>query len=123
VGKGPCMMCMHDNPHCIKVEVEDIDACLSPAHKTIGEVAPNDLLADAASLEALVEAAKMSSAAAAAVAKEVSVEVAAKPSATTSAAASKKGEGTLESALKIIEYSGVFLSQFDRFSGQGRGYW
>jgi hypothetical protein len=99
---------MHNNPHCIKVEVEDVDACPSLACKIAGEVTTNDLLADAASLKALAEAATMASAAAAAVAKEVLVEVAAKPSVTTSSAASKKGGGTLESALKIIEYSGVF---------------
>ena len=104
------MMCMHDNPHRVKVKVEDVDACPSPAHKITGEVTINDLLADAASLKALSEAATMASAAAAAVVKEVSVEVAAKPSARMSAAASK-------SALKIIEYSGVFLSQLDWFSG------
>ena len=102
------MMCMHDNPHCIKVEVEDIDACPSPARKITGEVTINDLQADAANLKALAEAATMASAAATVVAKEMSVDIAARPSATTSAAA-KKEEGMLECALKIIEYSGVFL--------------
>ena len=102
------MMCMHNNPHCIKVEVEDVEACPSLACKITGEVTTNDLLADTASLKALAEAAAMASAAAAALAKEVSVEVAAKLSATTSAAASEKGEGMLESALKIIEYSVFF---------------
>ena len=103
------MMCMHNNPHRIKVKVVGIDACPSPAHKITGTVTTDDLMADTANLKALAEAATMASAAAVAVAKEVSVEVAAKPRATTSAAASKKGEGMLESALKIIEYSGVFL--------------
>ena len=96
------MMCMHNNPHRIKVEVEDVDACPSPACKITREVTTNDLLAYTVSLKGLAEATTMASAAAAAVAKEVSVEVAAKPSAMTSAAASKKGEGMLESALKII---------------------
>ena len=104
------MMCMHNNPHRIKVEVEDVEACPSLACKITGEVTTNDLLADTASLKALAEAAAMASVAAAALAKEVLVEVAAKLSATTSAAASKKGEGMLESALKIIEYSGFFIT-------------
>ncbi len=30
-GTGPCIMCMHDNPLCVKVEVEDADASPSPA--------------------------------------------------------------------------------------------
>ncbi len=87
MGKGPCMMCMHDNPHRIKVEVEDVDACPSPARKITGEVTTNDLLADAASLKALAVASTMASVADVAVAKEVLVEVAAKLSATTTASA------------------------------------
>ena len=30
-GEGPCIMCMHDNPLRIKVEVEDAGASPSPA--------------------------------------------------------------------------------------------
>ena len=115
------MMCMHDNPHRIKVEVKDIDACSSPACKITKTVTTEDLMADASNLKAFAAATTMASVATV-VAKAVTVEVAAKPSAATSAAASEKREGMLESALKIIEYWGVFLSQFDLFSGQGHGY-
>ena len=74
------MMCMHNNPHRIKVEVEDVGACPSPACKITGKVTTNDLLADAANLKALSETATMASVLAAAVAKEVLVGVAAKQS-------------------------------------------
>ncbi len=108
VGKGPCMMCMHGEPHHIKVEVEDIDACPSPARKITGTVTMEDLMADAANLKASAKATTMAPVSGM-VAKAVTVEVTAKPSAAMSVAASKKEEGMLESALKIIEHPGVFL--------------
>ena len=37
VGKGPCVMCMHDNPHRIKVEAEDIDMCPSQLARLLGQ--------------------------------------------------------------------------------------
>ncbi len=56
-GRGPCIMCMHDNPLRIKVEVEDAGASPSPALKITGtNVKMKDLMSDVASLKAFAEA-------------------------------------------------------------------
>ena len=56
-GRGPCIVCMHDNPLCIKVEVEDASASPSPAPKITGtDMETKDLMSDAASLKAFAEA-------------------------------------------------------------------
>jgi len=48
---------MHDNPLCIKVEVEDADASPSPARKiTRTNVETKDLMSDMTSLKAFAEA-------------------------------------------------------------------
>ena len=55
-GRGPCIMCMHDNPLRIKVEVEDASASPSPAPKITGtDVKMKDLMSDVASMKALAE--------------------------------------------------------------------
>ncbi len=67
-GRGPCIVCMHDNPLRIKVEVEeDASASPSPAPKITGtDVKMKDLMSDVASMKALAEAVTEESAAAAA---------------------------------------------------------
>ena len=56
-GRGPCIMCMHDNPLRIKVEVEDASASPSPAPKITGtDVEMKDLMSDVGSLKAFAEA-------------------------------------------------------------------
>ena len=56
-GRGPCIVCNHDNPLCIKVEVEDAGASPSPAPKiTKTDVETKDLMSDVASLKAYAEA-------------------------------------------------------------------
>ena len=56
-GRGPCIMCMHDNPLRIKVEVEDASASPSLAPKITGtDVKMKDLMSDVASMKALAEA-------------------------------------------------------------------
>ena len=63
-GRGPCIMCMHDNPLRIKVEVEDAGASPSPAPKITGtDVETKDLMSDVASLKAFAEAITESAAA------------------------------------------------------------
>ena len=65
-GRGPCIVCMHDNPPRIKVEVEeDASASPSPAPKITGtDVKMKDLMSDVASMKALAEAVTEESAAA-----------------------------------------------------------
>ncbi len=54
--RGPCIMCMHDNPLRIKVEVEDASASPSPTPKITGtDVKMKDLMSDVASMKALAE--------------------------------------------------------------------
>ncbi len=54
-GKGPYIMCMHDDPPHIKVEVKDVGASPpSPARKITGTVTRGDLMADMANLEAII---------------------------------------------------------------------
>jgi hypothetical protein len=75
--KSPCIMCMHDNRRCIKVEVEDIGVSPSPAPKiTRMMVKTKELMSNVASLKAFVEAVTVESAAVAA-AKESAVAAAA----------------------------------------------
>ena len=78
-GRGPCIMCMHDNPLRIKVEVEDAGASPSPAPKITGTVVKmKDLMSDVASMKAFAEAITESTAAVAlAVAEESAVAAAA----------------------------------------------
>ena len=79
-GRGPCIMCMHDNPLRIKVEVEDAGASPSPAPKITGtDVKMKDLMSDVASMKAFAEAITTESAAAvaSAVAEEPAVAAAA----------------------------------------------
>ena len=65
-GRGPCIMCMHDNPLRIKVEVEDAGASPSPALKiTRTDVKMKDLMSNVASLKAFAEGITESAAAAA----------------------------------------------------------
>ena len=53
-GKGPYIMCMHDDPPRIKVEVEDVDASPpSRACKITGTVTMWDLMADVGNLNSL----------------------------------------------------------------------
>ena len=81
-GRGPCIMCMHDNPLRIKVEVEDAGASPSPAPKITGtDVKMKDLMSDVASMKAFAEAITESSAAA--VASAVAEESAAAAAAVT----------------------------------------
>ena len=55
-GRGPCIVCMHDNPLCIKVEVEDASASPSPTPKITGtDVKMKDLMSDVASMKAFAE--------------------------------------------------------------------
>ncbi len=75
-GKGPCIMCMHDNPLRVKVEVEDADASPSPAPPKITRTAVKTkaLMSDVASLTTFSEAIMAESAAVAAAAAEESAE-------------------------------------------------
>jgi len=69
---------MHDNPLCIKVEVEDASASPSPAPKITGtDVETKDLMSDVASLKAFAEAIMESAAAVASAAAEESAAAAA----------------------------------------------
>ncbi len=82
-GTGPCIMCMHDNPLRVKVDVEDANASPSPAPPKItgAAVKTKALMSDVVSLKAFSEAiAEESAAVAAAVeaaASEESAEAAA----------------------------------------------
>ena len=77
-GRGPCIMCMHDNPLRIKVEVEDAGASPSPAQKIIRtDVKMKDLMSDLASLKAFAEAITESAAAVASAVMEESAAAAA----------------------------------------------
>ena len=81
-GRGPCIMCMYDNPLRIKVEVEDAGASPSPAPKiTRTDVKMKDLMLDVASMKAFAEAITTESAAA--VASAVAEEPAAAAAAVT----------------------------------------
>ena len=63
-GRGPCIMCMHDNPLRIKVENEDSSASPSPAPKITGTAVKTEaLMSDVASLKAFAEAITVESAA------------------------------------------------------------
>jgi len=63
-GRDPCIVCMHDNPLHIKVEVEDAGASPSPAPKITGtDMETKDLMSDVASLKAFAEAITESAAA------------------------------------------------------------
>jgi hypothetical protein len=75
-GKGPCLMCMHDNPLRIKVEVEDANASPSPAPPKITGTAVKTkvLMSDVAGLNAFLEAIAEDSAAVAAAVEAAAVE-------------------------------------------------
>ena len=117
-GRGPCIMCMHDNPLRIKVEVEDAGASPSPAPKITGtDVETKDLMSDVASLKAFAEAIMESAAA--------EVSAAAEESAAAAAAVTMMGMAgggdnsgrpcaknhTLVSAMDIVEASGAFMDR------------
>ena len=77
-GRGPCIMCMHDNPLRIKVENEDSSASPSPAPKITGTAVKTEaLMSDVASLKAFAEAITVESAAVASAAVESAVAAAA----------------------------------------------
>jgi hypothetical protein len=116
-GRGPCIMCMHDNPLRIKVEVEDAGASPSPALKITGtDVNMKDLMSDVASMKTFAEAIMESVAAeASAVAEEESAAAAA---AVTMMGMAGGGDDsgkpcaknrTLISAMDIVEASGAFM--------------
>ena len=113
-------MCMHDNPLCIKVEVEDTGAASpSPAPKITGtDVKTKDLMSDVGSLKAFVEAITVESATVAAAAKESAVAAAAATMMGMVGGGGDSGSGkpraqqpgvlnhTLVSAMDIVEASG-----------------
>ena len=62
-GKGPCIMCMHDNQLHVKVEVKNAGASLSPAQKITGTmVTTKALMSNVASFKAFAEAVTVESA-------------------------------------------------------------
>ena len=76
--RGPCIVCMHDNPLRIQIEVEDASASPSPAPKITGTyVETKDLMSDVVSLKAYAEAITESAAAVALAAAEESAAAAA----------------------------------------------
>ena len=118
-GRGPCIMCMHDNPLRIKVEVEDAGASPSPAPKITGtDVKMKDLMLDVASMKAFAVAITES---AAAVASAVAEESAAAAAAVTMMGMAGGGgydsgkprakDHTLVSAMDIVEASGAFMDR------------
>jgi hypothetical protein len=118
-GRGPCILCMHDNPLRIKVEVEDAGASPSPAPKITGtDVETKDLMSDVASLKAFAEAITESSAAA--VASAAAEESAAAAAAVTMMGMVGGGDDsgkpgaknhTLVSAMDTVEASGAFMDR------------
>ena len=77
-GRGPCIVCMHDNQLRIKDEVEDAGASPSPAPKITGtDVEMKDLMSDVVSLNAFAEVIMESAAAVASAAAEESAAAAA----------------------------------------------
>ena len=117
-GRGPCIVCMHDNPLRIKVEVEDASASPTPAPKITGmDVETKDLMSDVASLKAFAEAITESAAAVASAAVEESAAAAA---AVTIMGMVEGGDDsgkpraknhTLVSAVDIVEASGAFMDR------------
>ena len=117
-GRGPCIMCMHDNPLRIKVEVEDAGASPSPVPKIIGtDVETKDLMSDVASLKAFAEAITESATAVAlAVAEESAAAVAAVTMMGMAGGGDNSGKPhaknhTLISAMDIVEASGAFMDR------------
>ncbi len=79
-GRGPCIMCMHDNPLCIKVENEDFGASPSPAPKITRTVVKTEvLMLDVSSLKAFAEAITVESVALTSAAVESAVPAAVRP--------------------------------------------
>jgi hypothetical protein len=116
-GKGPCIICMHDNPLRVKGEVEDADASPSPAPPKItgSAVKTKALMSDVESLKAFLEAIAEESAAVVAAAEE-SAEAAAAVTMMEMMVGGGDNLGrpraqnhTLVSAMDIVEASGAFM--------------
>jgi hypothetical protein len=118
-GRGPCIMCMHDDLLRIKVEVEDAGASPSPAPKITGTaVKTKALMSDVASLKAFAEAITVVSAAVAAAAAESAVAAAASTMMGMMVGGGCDDSGkprvqnhTLISAMDIVEASGAFMDR------------
>ena len=117
-GRGPCMMCMHDDPPRIKVEVEDAGASPSPAPKITGTAVKTEvLMSDVASLKAFAEAITVESAAVAAAAAESAVAAAAATmmgmvgGGRDDSGKPRAQNHTLVSAMDIVEASGAFMDR------------
>jgi hypothetical protein len=118
-GRGPCIMCMHDNQLRIKVEVEDASASPSPpAPKITGtDVKMKDLMSGMASMKAFAESITESAAAvASAVAEESTVAAAAVTMMGMAGGDDDSGKPraknrTLVSAMDIMEASGPFMDR------------